>query len=105
MSDPGFIEQKLARLAGKLLVTVARRAAKRKDFHTLNHLLAGVTAINTGKDRLCRTCRDKGFLYDHNQHEAHEYCAFTELTGGQIRVLVASLKAGQFNTYAEGQIP
>lgn len=79
---PGRVEKLASRAAAKLLVFCATRAAKRGDFHLVNHILASVAAGNTGRN---------GCGPD---------CAFHDLTGQQVRGLVHSLTAGDFNTPA-----
>lgn len=79
---PGHLENVAGKLAAKLIVFCATRAAKRKDWHLVNHLLAAVAAGNTGKT---------GCGSD---------CAFHDLTPHQVKTLVHSLTRGDFNTPA-----
>lgn len=79
---PGRLEKLAGKAAAKLIVFCATRAALRKDWHLVNHLLAALAAGNTGKT---------GCGND---------CAFHDLTGHQVRTLVDALTNGDFNTPA-----
>lgn len=79
---PGTLEALAAKIASKLLVFAATRAAGRGDWHEVNHTLAALTAGNTGK------------------FGCPAHCVFHDLTGSQVRTLVRTLKRGKFNTKA-----
>lgn len=79
---PGCMEKLAGKAAAKLIVFCATRAAHRKDWHLVNHLLAALAAGNTGKT---------GCGND---------CAFHDLTAHQVQILVHSLTRGDFNTPA-----
>jgi hypothetical protein len=76
------MERLASRIAAKLLIFCATSAAKRKDWHLVNHVLAAVAAGNTGRT---------GCTSD---------CALHDLTGHQVRTLVKALTNGDFNTPA-----
>lgn len=81
-SKPGRLERLASQVAAKLLIFCATRAAKRSDWHLVNHILAAVAAGNTGRNGCMSTC------------------AFHDLTGHQVSALVKSLTNGDFNTPA-----
>lgn len=81
-NKPGQLELLAGKMTAKLIVFCATQAAKRKDWHLVNHLVAAIAAGNTGK---------AGCALD---------CALHDLTGRQVQTLVRSLTRGDFNTPA-----
>lgn len=94
-ATPGFLEHLSDKLASKLIVFSATRAAKRGDRHEVNHMLAALIVGNTGKADFCQGCASSNLDYGHSPHLSHESCILMGMDHRNLQSMVKALVAGE----------